>query len=115
MPLTRMATREEPPGIRAESRSEIIKCDHGFFGPNRKCERDRCARGHAQAAQVPRDIDYVLEVSPDLASWNSGGAVAQEINASDDGNGITETVRLRVLSDVTQPGGRFVRLRVSRQ
>jgi len=30
-------------------------------------------------------------------------------------NGITETVRLRVLTDVTQAGGRFVRLRVSRQ
>jgi hypothetical protein len=65
--------------------------------------------------KAPRDIDYVLEVSPDLASWNSGGTVAQELSAIDDGNGITETVRLRVLSDVTQPGGRFVRLRVSRQ
>jgi hypothetical protein len=63
--------------------------------------------------KAPRDIDYVLEVSPDLASWNSGGA--QELSASDDGNGITETVRLRVLSNLTQPGGRFVRLRVSRQ
>ena len=65
--------------------------------------------------KTPRDIDYVLEISPDLTSWSSGGAVAQELNTSDDGNGITETVRLRVLADVTQPGGRFVRLRVSRQ
>jgi len=65
--------------------------------------------------KTPRDIDYVLEVSSNLAAWNSGSFVAQELSASDDGNGITETVRLRVLSDVTQPGGRFVRLKVSRQ
>lgn len=64
--------------------------------------------------KAPRDIDYVLEVSPNLASWISSG-MTQELSAADDGNGITETVRLRVLTDVTQAGGRFVRLRVSRQ
>jgi hypothetical protein len=63
----------------------------------------------------PRDIDYILETSPDLASWNSGAAVVQEISATDDGNGTTEIVRLRVLADVTQPGGRFVRLKVLKQ
>lgn len=63
----------------------------------------------------PRDVDYLVEASPDLASWSSGAGAAQEIGVVDDANGITETVRLRVLSDVTLPGGRFVRLRVSRQ
>ncbi len=68
-----------------------------------------------QRRKTPRDIDYVLEVSSNLAAWSSGTGAAQELSATDDGNGITETVRLRVLADVTQPGGRFVRLRVSRQ
>jgi len=66
--------------------------------------------------KAPRDIDYVVEGSSDLASWTSGAGVAQEISVTDDGNGTTETVRLRVMSDVTQSGGRrFVRLKVVKQ
>jgi len=63
----------------------------------------------------PRDIDYFVEVSTDLATWNSGPAFTQEIDAQDDGNGVTETVRVRILSDPNAPGQRFSRLRVVKQ
>jgi hypothetical protein len=64
---------------------------------------------------APRDISYTIEVSSDLTNWSSGAAVAQEIGAEDDGNGVTETVRVRIVSDVAVPGQRFSRLRVVKQ
>jgi hypothetical protein len=65
--------------------------------------------------KAPRDINYVVEVSSDLATWNSGAATMEELSAVDDGNGVTETVRLRVISDVSAIGQRFTRLRVTKQ
>jgi hypothetical protein len=64
--------------------------------------------------KAPRDIDYVVEISSDLASWNSGPGITEELSAVDDGNGVTETVRWRVISDVNV-GQRFTRLRVTKQ
>lgn len=63
----------------------------------------------------PRDINYFVEVSTDLTTWNSGPAFTQEIDAQDDGNGVTETVRVRILSNPNLPGQRFSRLRVVKQ
>jgi hypothetical protein len=65
--------------------------------------------------KAPRDINYVVEVSSDLLTWNSGAAITQELSTVDDGNGVTETVRLRVISDVNAGGQRFTRLRVTKQ
>jgi hypothetical protein len=65
--------------------------------------------------KAPRDINYVVEVSSDLVTWNSGAAITQELSAVDDGNGVTEAVRLRVISDVNAGGQRFTRLRVTKQ
>jgi hypothetical protein len=65
--------------------------------------------------KAPRDIDYTLEVSTDLSTWNSGPGFTQELTASDDGNGVTETVYVKVIAPLDQPGQRFVRLRVTKQ
>jgi hypothetical protein len=65
--------------------------------------------------KAPRDIDYTIEVSADLATWNSGTGFTQELAASDDGNGVTETVRVKVIAPLDQPSQRFARLRVAKQ
>ena len=64
--------------------------------------------------QAPTDLNYTVEVSPDFSSWQSGGAVAQEIlPASDDGNGVTETAAFRILPGTGSPAQKFVRLKVT--
>lgn len=65
--------------------------------------------------KVSRDITYHLEVSSDLATWIEDSAQVQEISATDDGNGLTETVKVRLASPVpaTGPQGQFLRLRVT--
>jgi hypothetical protein len=65
--------------------------------------------------KAPRDINYVVEVSGDLVTWLSGGGAVEELSAVDDGNGLTETVRLRIISDLNAAGQRFTRLRVTKQ
>ena len=64
--------------------------------------------------QAPTDLDYTVEVSPDLRSWQSGGAVAQEIlPATDHGNGVTETAAFQILPGPGSPAQKFVRLKVT--
>lgn len=57
-------------------------------------------------------IKYRVEISNDLESWQSGPAAVETVSVSDDGNGITETVVVRMESD---PGSTkvFVRLVVT--
>jgi len=66
--------------------------------------------------KAPTDLLYQVQVTSDLVDWQTGAGVVQELlPAQDDGNGITETVRFRVINAVNQTGQRFVRLRVNRQ
>ena len=48
-------------------------------------------------------------------AWSSAAALFQEISATPEGNGLTETAKIRVLPALDAPGGapRFIRLRVS--
>ena len=48
-------------------------------------------------------------------AWNSTAALFQEISATPDGGGLTETAKVRVLPALDAPGGApcFIRLRVS--
>ncbi len=62
---------------------------------------------------APTDLSYVVEVSPDFSSWQSGGTMTQEIlPATDDGNGVTETAAFRILPGAA-PAQKFVRLKVT--
>jgi hypothetical protein len=55
-----------------------------------------------------------VEVSDDLASWHEGPAYVQELQATDDANGLTETVKVRVVAPVdTAASKKFLRLRVT--
>jgi hypothetical protein len=62
----------------------------------------------------PSDLLYEVEVSTNLVHWASGPAVTAEIlPVIQDGNGLTETARVRVLAPVSLSSAQFVRLKVS--
>ena len=61
----------------------------------------------------PSDLRYEVEVSDDLAHWQSGPELVHELQRRDDGNGLTETVTARV-EDSPLRAARFVRLKVTR-
>ncbi len=63
----------------------------------------------------PRDISYHLDSSTDLHNWTNDSALVQETSATDDGNGITETVQARFVTPVAPatPPNIFLRLRVT--
>ncbi len=64
--------------------------------------------------KAPTDLNYIVEVSPDFSSWQSGGTVTQEISpATDDGNGMTETAAFWILPGGASPTQKFVRLKVT--
>ena len=58
-------------------------------------------------------ISYIVEVSQDLLTWNSGSLYTQDLSAVDDGNGITQTVTVQVLQPVSATPHLFTRLRVT--
>jgi hypothetical protein len=58
-------------------------------------------------------ISYVVEVSSDLATWQSGSGFTQEISAPATGDGVTALVTVRVLPAVGATTRRFARVRVS--
>lgn len=61
------------------------------------------------------NVRYVVEISGNLISWGPAGAEAVQVSATDDGNGTSETivVRLAAPSSTVQPK-RFLRLRAER-
>ena len=61
----------------------------------------------------PRELRYEVEVSEDFAAWRSGPEFTREILSLDDGNGVTETVKVQVF-DAPLGAARFVRLKVTR-
>jgi hypothetical protein len=62
------------------------------------------------------DLVYEVQVSPDMNNWNSGPNYSRAVSPPiDDGNGITETIRVEIFGNVASPGQRFVRLRVRLQ
>ena len=65
-------------------------------------------RRNRQAAGVI----YRVEVSADLVEWRWGSDYAREDAVMDDGNGATETVRVRIRSPDRHRPGLFVRLKV---
>lgn len=63
----------------------------------------------------PRDVTYHIDISSDLATWTEDPAQVHEISATDDGNGLTETVKVRSATPVQAAGfqRQFLRLRVT--
>ena len=64
---------------------------------------------------TPGPVQYVIEVSGDFVTWTSSAADFQEISpATPSGDGLTETVAIRVLPALGTPGSpaRFVRVRI---
>ncbi len=59
------------------------------------------------------DITYYVDVSSDLVTWNSGSAYTTDESVTADGNSVTETVKVRILSSTDQNPRMFVRLRIS--
>ena len=65
--------------------------------------------------KAPTDLTYQVQVSNDWSTWSSGPDYVQELQpVQDDGNGVTETVRVRILNPADMPGFRFTRLKVTR-
>jgi alpha-galactosidase len=58
-------------------------------------------------------IIYHVEVSDNLMTWNEGPTYVQEMQATDDGNSLTETVKVRVLPALNLITKKFLRLRVT--
>jgi hypothetical protein len=62
----------------------------------------------------PTDTAYqpAVSVADDLRSWLSGTNYVEELSATDDGNGITETVKARVIAPFPSLSKQFVTVRV---
>lgn len=58
-------------------------------------------------------LTYTVQASADLATWPSPGTSVQELSVVPDGNGVTETVTVRLLPAVASESKLFVRLLVS--
>jgi len=60
----------------------------------------------------PTDVGYEPALSHNLQTWQIGAGVFQEFSAVDDGNGLTETVRTRVIAPWSAATNHFVTVRV---
>ncbi len=60
----------------------------------------------------PTDTGYAAYISNDLLTWNTGTNYVEEISATDDGNGITQTVKSRVVAPYSTIPVQFVTVRV---
>lgn len=68
-----------------------------------------------QRRRLRPDVDYVLAVAPALDQWVDDSAELEEVSVTDDENGVTETVRVRVLAPTLHFSQRFVRLQIMRR
>jgi hypothetical protein len=53
-----------------------------------------------------------VHVSNDLVTWHTGTNYVQEIQATDDGNGLTETVKARLTVPFSTSTNQFVTVKV---
>jgi hypothetical protein len=60
----------------------------------------------------PSSVQYHLETSTSLTAWQPAGASAEELSVMPTGDGITETVTIRLLPAMTPGAAKFVRVRV---
>lgn len=60
----------------------------------------------------PSGVQYHLETSSGLTSWQPAGAEVEEVSSEPAGDGITETVTVRFVSPIPPDGQQFIRLRV---
>jgi hypothetical protein len=64
----------------------------------------------------PNDVLYEVQVTLDFNTWIGGANVTTELfPRQDDGNGVTETSRVRILDSLSGSTRRFVRLKVRLQ
>jgi hypothetical protein len=68
-----------------------------------------------QRRRLRPDVDYVLAVAPALGQWVNNSIELEEVSVTADENGVTETVRVRVLAPTQHFSQRFVRLQVVRR
>jgi hypothetical protein len=54
-----------------------------------------------------------VDISPDLSTWYTGSQYTQQTGVVDDGNGITQTVTVRILASTNLNSQIFTRLRVT--
>jgi len=59
------------------------------------------------------DISYVVEVSGDLVTWNSGPSYTATVSVTDNPDGITQTVVVRDLVPMGSATSRFIRLKIT--
>jgi len=60
----------------------------------------------------PTDTSYAVYASNDLIHWQTGTNYVQELQATDDGNNLTETVKAEVVAPYTTATNQFVNVRV---
>jgi hypothetical protein len=59
----------------------------------------------------PTDVAYAVSVSDDLVTWQTGPNYVEELQTTDDGNGLTETVKARIIAPVSATTNQFVTVR----
>ena len=64
--------------------------------------------------KTPTDITYHIESCSDLATWKEGAGFTQEISATDDGNGLTETVKARALPSLQDTSQLYLHVRITK-
>ncbi len=60
----------------------------------------------------PTDVAYAVYVSNDLLTWNTGTDYVEELQVTDDGNGLTQTVKARLVAPVSTASNQFATVRV---
>lgn len=60
---------------------------------------------------APAGVQYLLQTSPDLLSWNTTSFI--QVNATDNGDG-TSLITLRLQTPITDAPGQFVRIAIQR-
>jgi hypothetical protein len=60
----------------------------------------------------PTDVGYEVAVSSDLIVWQTGTNYVEELQATPDGNNLTETVKARVVAPYSTSTNQFFTVRV---
>jgi hypothetical protein len=60
----------------------------------------------------PTDVSYAVAVSSDLVTWQTGTNYVTELQATPDGNNLTETVTARLVAPFSTSTNQFITVRV---